>query len=131
MINIEYRITNKDEIKIRKKEYRNNTKDLKCLYDMEYRERNREMIQLYRKNLFRNNKEELYKKTKKRKNEDFNFQLARNLPKRVLNAFKAQNVRKKKKTFNLFGRSHSFLRLWIESQLYGEINLQNYGKFGV
>ena len=125
-----YQIMTKDEIKIQRKEYRENikNKNLKRIYDIDYRERNREKIQFYKKNHFQNNKEELYKKIKKRKNEDINFRLASNLRKRVLSAFKARNVRKTNKTFSLLGCSHSFLRLWIESQLYGEMTLENYGK---
>ena len=69
----------------------------------------------------------MYKKIKKEKDEDNSFRLTCNSRKRVLNAFKAQNVRKTNKTFDLLGCSHSFLRLWIESQLYGEIILENYG----
>ena len=55
--------------------------------------------------------------------------MAFNLRKRVVNVFQAQNVRKTNKTFYLLGCSHSFLRLWIESQLYGEMTLEKYGKF--
>ena len=130
LINKVYQTMNEDEIKIQRKEYRENikNKNLKRIYDIHYRERNREKIQLYKKNYFQNNKEELYKKINKRKDEDINFRLACNLRKRVLNAFKARNVRKTNKTFSLLGCSHSFLRLWIESQLYGEMTLENYGK---
>ena len=128
LINNQYQTMNKDKIKIRKKEYSEKTKNLKRIYDIGYRERNREKIQLYKKNYFQNNKQELYKKIKKRKDDDINFRLACNLRKRVLNAFKARNVRKTNKTFYLLGCSHSFLRLWIESQLYGEMTLDNYGK---
>ena len=39
-----------------------------------------------------------------------------------------QNVKKTNKIFYLLGCSHSFLRLWIESQLYGEMTPKNYGK---
>ena len=46
----------------------------------------------------------------------------------VLNAFKAQNVRKTYKTFDLLGCSHSLLRLWIENQLYGKMPRDNFGK---
>ena len=46
----------------------------------------------------------------------------------MLNAFKAQNVRKTNETFYLFGCSYSFLKQWRESQLYGEKTLENYGK---
>ena len=47
---------------------------------------------------------------------------------RTNKAFKAQNVRKTNKTFDLLGCSHSFLQRWIEGQLYGEMTLGNYGK---
>ena len=130
LINEMYQTMNKDEIRIKRREYRENLKNenLKRIYDIDYRERNREKIQLYKKNYIQNNKEELYKKIKKRTDEETNFRFACNLRKRVLNAFKARNVRKTKKTFSLLGCSHSFLRLWIESQLYGEMTLENYGK---
>ena len=101
---------------------------MKRIYDIDYRERNREKIQLHEKNYFRNNKKDLYKKIKKRKVEVINFRLPCNLRKRVLNAFKAQSVRKTNKTFDLLECSHSFLRLWKENQLYGEMSLENYGK---
>ena len=121
---------NKDKIKMQKKEYSENmkNKNLKRKYDFGYRERNREKIQLYKKNFFQNNKQDLYQKIKTRRDEDINFRLACNLRKRVINFFKAQNVRKTNKTFSLLVSSHSFLRLWIESQLYGEMTLENYGK---
>ena len=125
LINKEYRTMNKDEIKMRNIEYRNNTKNLKSFYDIDYRKRNRQKIQLYKKNCFQNNKEEFYQKIKTRKGENNKFRLAGNLRKRVLNAFKAQNVRKTNKTFDLLGCSHSFLRMSIESQLYGEMILEN------
>ena len=101
---------------------------MKRLFDIDYRERNREKIQLYKKNYFQNIKEEVYKKIKKKKDEVNNFRLDCNLRKRVLNAFKAQNVRKINKTFDLLGCSHSFLGQWIESQLYGEMTLEKYDK---
>ena len=52
---------NEDEIKTRRKEYCENTKNknLKRIVDIVYRERNRDKIQLYKKNCFQNNKEEL------------------------------------------------------------------------
>ena len=60
--------------------------------------------------------------------EDINFRLACNLRKRILIACKAQNVRKTIKTFDLFGGSQSFSRLFFECQLFGEITLENYAK---
>ena len=101
---------------------------MKGIYDIYHRERNREKIQAFKKKYFQNNKKELYRKIKKRKDEDINFRLACNLQKRVSNAFKAQNVKKTNKTFYLLGCSHSFLRQWIKSHLYGEMTLENYGK---
>ena len=98
------------------------------LYYIVFRERNREKIQLYKKNYFQNKKIELCKKIKKIKYENINFWLACNLRKRVLNSIKAQNVRRTIKNFHLLGCSHSFLRMWIEIQLYGEMTLENHGK---
>ena len=117
----------KDEIRKRNNEYRNNTENMKISYDIDYRQRNREEIQLYMKYYFQNIKKELFKKIKEKKMEDFNFRLTCGLRKRVLNAFKARNVRKRKKTFDLLGCSHSFLRLWID-ELYGEMTLEIYDK---
>ena len=104
---------NKEQIKIRKKDDSEDkkNKNLKKIYDIDYRDRNREKIQLCKKNYFQNNEQELYKKSKKRKDENIIFRLACNLRKRVINAFKARKVRKTNKTFYLLGCSHSFLRL--------------------
>ena len=44
LINEEYRTMNKEEIKIRRKEYSEKTKNLKRMYDIDYRECNREKI---------------------------------------------------------------------------------------
>ena len=57
-----------------------------------------------------------------------NYKLAHNIRARNRQAFKSQNVKKTNRTFDLLGCSHSFLRLWIESQLYGEMTLENSGK---
>ena len=68
IINTEYHTMKKDEIKIQRKESRENIKkNLKRIYDIDYRERNRERIQLYKKNFFQKIKQELYKKFKKEK----------------------------------------------------------------
>ena len=101
---------------------------MKGIYYFDYHERIRDKIQLYEKNYFQNKKQELYKKIKKRKDEDNNFRIACNLLKRVMNAFEAQNVRKTNETFYLPGCSHSFIGLWIESQLYDEMALEIHGK---
>ena len=56
-----------------------------------------------------------------------NFKLARNLRSRTYKAFKAQNVKKTNKTFELLGCSHSFFQRWIIHQLYGDMTIENYG----
>ena len=112
LINKEYQTINKDKIKIQSRDYYLINRDR----IKEYQLKNREKINTRMNEYF-----------KKRKDEDINFRLACNLRKRVLNAFKAQNVRKTNKTFHLLGCSHSFLRLWIESQLYGDMTIENYG----
>ena len=55
------------------------------------------------------------------------FKLACNLRSRISSAIKSKNVRKTNKTFALLGCSPSFFQRWIFHQLYGEINLENYG----
>ena len=56
-----------------------------------------------------------------------NFKWAYNLRTRISRVFKAQNVRKKNKTFDLLDCSHTFLNKWIACQLYGDMILENYG----
>ena len=79
------------------KEYHNNRKERRSIFDKETR------------------------KT------DLNFKLVCNLRSRTSKAFKAQNVRKTNKTFELSGCSHSFFKRWIIHQLYGNMTLENYG----
>ena len=64
---------------------------------------------------------------KERRKSDLNFKLVCNLRSRTSKAFKAQNVRKTNKTFDLLGCSHSFFTRWIIYQLYGNMTLENYG----
>ena len=64
---------------------------------------------------------------KERRKTDFNFKLVCNLRSRTSKAFKAQNVRKTNKTFDLLGYSLSFFKRWIIHQLYGNMTLENYG----
>ena len=42
-------------------------------------------------------------------------------------AFNSQNVRKINKTFDLLGCSHSFFRIWIIDQIYGNMTIEKYG----
>ena len=57
---------------------------------------------------------------------DLNFQLASYMKNRLYKAYKAQNVRKTNKTFDLLGCSHLFFKNWIIHQLYGNMTLENY-----
>ena len=67
-INKEYRTMNKDEIKIRRKKYRENiTYNLRRLYDFNYRERNREKNQLYKKIISKIIKKNYIRKVKRKK----------------------------------------------------------------
>ena len=54
---------------------------------------------------------------KERRKTDLNFKLVCNLRSRTTKAFKAQNVRKTNKTFDLLDCSHSFFKRWIIHQL--------------
>ena len=64
---------------------------------------------------------------KSRRDSDLIYKLACNLRSRTNKAFKCQNVRKTKKTFDLLGCSNSFLRQWNIYQLYGNMTIENYG----
>ena len=58
---------------------------------------------------------------KNRKGSDLNFKLACNVRSRTSKAYKAQNVRKTNKTFDLLGFSHLLFKNWIIHQLYGNM----------
>ena len=79
-----------------------------------YKKQNREKTNIYEKN--------------KRKT-DLNNKIACNLRSRTSSAFKSQKFRKTNKTFDLLGYSQSFFKRWIIHQLYGDMSLENYGKF--
>ena len=64
---------------------------------------------------------------KERRKRDINFKLVCNLQSRTSKAFKAHNVRKKNKTFDLLGCSQLFFKKWIIHQLHGSMSLKNYG----
>ena len=82
------------------------------LYDKE----NHDKIKRYRCEYYKNRREK-----------DINFKLAGKLRSRTWMAFKSQNVRKRKKTFDLLGSSHLFFQRWIIHQLYGNMTIENYG----
>ena len=65
---------------------------------------------------------------KQRRKTDFNFKLISNIRTRTSNAFKSKNIKKSNKTKKLLGCSNSFFKKWIIYQLYGEMNIENYGK---
>ena len=65
--------------------------------------------------------------TKTKMKTDLKFKLASYMRNRPYKAFKAQNVRKTNKTFDLLGCSHSFFKCWILHQLYGNMTLENCG----
>ena len=58
---------------------------------------------------------------------DLNFKLASYMRNRLYNAYKAPNVMRTSKTFDLLGCSRSFFKSWIIHQLYGRMTLENYG----
>ena len=88
-----------------------------------YNENQEKSKNYYSENLDRiNNNQKLYNKQnrtkinlyeKKRRETDFVYKLANNIIVRTSQSFKAQNVRKANKTFDLLGCSHSFFRSWI------------------
>ena len=73
------------------------------------------------------NKDKISEYFRRRRDSDLNYKLACNLRTRTSLAFKSQNVRKTKKTFDLLGCSQSFFKGWIIHQLYGNMTLEIYG----
>ena len=58
---------------------------------------------------------------------DLNFRLARYMRNRFFEAYKSQNVGKTNRTFDLLKCSHSFFKIWITHQIYGDMSRDNYG----
>ena len=98
------------------KEYYLETRDLLINKKKLYDKQNRNKINTRMNEYFRN-----------RKQSDLNFKLVCNLRSRTSKFFKAQNVRKTNKTFDLLGCSHSFFQRWIFHHLYGNEIIENYG----
>ena len=65
--------------------------------------------------------------TSKTKKTDLNFKLASYIRYRLSKSYKAQNVRKTNKTFDLLGCSHSSFKNFVIHQLYGNMTLEKYG----
>ena len=73
------------------------------------------------------NSEKINEHIKNRMKTDLTFKLANYMRNRLYKAYKAQNVMKTNKTFDLLGCSHSFFKNWITHQLYGNMTKRNYG----
>ena len=118
LINKDYQAMNKDNIKIQRKKFCENTrsKNLKRIYDLDYRERNQEKFKIYKRQYMR-----------KRRESDIHFKLICNIRTRTKKAFISQNVKKTNKTIDLFGCSSELFRRWIIHQLYGDMTIENYG----
>ena len=99
------------------KKYYNKNRDSELERLKKYEKQNREKINTRLKEYIR-----------KRRDSDLDFKLTCKLRNRLYKAYKAQNVMKTNKTFDLLGCSHAFFQRWIESQLYGGMTLENYGK---
>ena len=95
---------------------RKTCKQCKSIYNKEYYQNNYETLRNY-----------FIDYPKKLHNSNPNFKLASNLRSRTGNAFRTQIVTKSNKIFDLLGFSHGILQNWIESQLYGDMTMQNYG----
>ena len=73
------------------------------------------------------NRENINEYIENRLKTDLNFKLASYMINRPYKAYKAQNVMKTNKTFDLLGCSHSFFKGWIIHQLYGNMTIETYG----
>ena len=117
----------REEIAIYQKNYRQLNKDQLSLKKKEYTERNKDIIRKRKQEYNKNNRDKINNYYNNRRKNDPTFKLTENLRTRTRAAFKSQNVTKNNKTFELIGCSQKFLRDWMEFQLYGDMNIENYG----
>ena len=96
-------------------------------YNKNYYIKNRDSELERRKKYNSQNRGKTNEYVKNKMKTDLNFKLASYMRNRLYKAYKAQNVRKTNKTFDLLGCSHSFFKNWIIHQLYGKMTLENYG----
>ena len=116
-----------NQCKICRKEYyiKNSFKLIQKQKDYYLENRVSELERCKKYKILKREKITLYEKNKKEY--DFNFKLTHIIRVRTRQAFKSQNVEKLNKTFNLIGRSQSFLRKWILYQFQGNMTEENYG----
>ena len=118
-----------DCISCRKQYYNENREKTKKYYEenrdkkRKYYNENQDKIKKYRND----NKDKINEYYRKRKDSDLDSKIACNLRSRTSKAFKAQNVKKTNKTFDLLGCSHPFFRERIIHHLYGIMTIENYG----
>ena len=116
-----------NQCKVCRKDYYNENRDEIKEYQKKYYLDNRDQIIENHKNYIKQNREKKDCMERIGKKTDLNFKIACNLRSRTSSAFKSQNVKKTKKTFDLLGCSHSFFKNWIDYQLFGNMTLENYG----
>ena len=118
----------KDCREIYRQNYYHENRESALNYNKKSRNENREQIKTY----YRENKEKKIKRIveyqKNRRETDSSYKLIWNLRTRTRKVFRAQNVNKRNKTLDLLDCSHSFFKKWIESQLYGNMTPENFGK---
>ena len=108
-------------------QYYNENRNQIIEYKKKYYLDNRDQINENHKNYNKQNRRNINEYIKNRMKTDLNFKLTRNLRSRTSKAFKAHNVRKTNKTFDLLGCSNSFFQRWMIHQLYGIMTIENYG----
>ena len=96
-------------------------------YNRNYYNKNRDSELERRKKYISQNRGKINEYVKNKMKTDLNFKLATYMRNRLYKAYKAQNVMKTNKTFDLLGCSHSFFKSWIIHQLYGNMTIENYG----
>ena len=123
----EYYYNNRDRLLNKQKFYNKEYHDQRNEYQKKYYLDNRDQIIENHKNYKKQNREKVDIYEKNERKTYLHYEIACNLRSRSNKAFKAQNVRKKNKTFDLLGYSHSFFKRWIIHQLYGNMTLEIYG----
>lgn len=139
----EYRIKNKEQLRERKKIYRENhkqerkewlennkeqQKEYNKAYHKKYRNEHSEELREYFRKRYQEKKSEIHEKIKQRMRNDPKLKLARNLRSRINKAL-TYNI-KSKRTMELLGCTIDEFKLYLENQFKDGMTWENYGLYG-
>jgi hypothetical protein len=142
----QYRLKNKEKVKLKAKAYYENNKDFlkekvkenyeknkekKIAYQKKYSEENKDKIKEYKSNYAQLNKCKIreYKNNyqNKRRNEDPIFKLKYVISRSIRRSLKCKGISKDKKSIEILGCSIEFFKIYLEKLFNSEMSWENYG----